>query len=53
MQDMADIAAIGESRGPELDRSMLLELGGMVYPRADRDLDRVLDQLACGEPISI
>lgn len=53
MQDMADIAAIWESRGPDLDRAMLLELGGLVYAGAGRELDQVLDQLARGEPISI
>jgi hypothetical protein len=53
MQDMADIATIWESCGHELDRAMLLELGGLVFPGADRELDQVLDQLARGEPISI
>jgi hypothetical protein len=53
MQDMADIAAIWESRGPDLDRAMLLELGGLVYAGAGRELDQVLDQLARGEPVSI
>jgi hypothetical protein len=53
MQDVVDIVTVWEAGGSVLDRAMMLELAGLAYPGADRDLEQLLDQLARGEPISI
>jgi hypothetical protein len=50
---VTDISFIYEVTGAELDRSLMLELAGLVYPGAEREFGELLDKIDRGDPISI
>lgn len=52
-QGVTDIAFIYEVAGAELDRALMVELSGLVYPGAEREFGELLDKLGRGDPISI
>jgi len=52
-QDVTDISFLYEVAGAELDRALMLELAGLVYPGAEREFGELLDKIDRGDPISI
>jgi hypothetical protein len=52
-QDVTDIAFVYQTAGGELDRPMMIELAGLVYPGAEREFGELLDKIDRDEPISI
>lgn len=52
-QDVTDIALVYQTAGSELDRAMMIELAGLVYPGAEREFRELLDKIDRDEPISI
>jgi len=53
MQDVADIGAVYQLVGAELDRAKMMELAAMVYPGAEREFRQLLEKIDRGDPISI
>jgi len=53
IHDVGDIALVYQTAGGELDRAMMIELAGLVYPGAEREFGELLDKIDRGAPISI
>ncbi len=51
--DIADLGAMLEAAGADLDRDLMIELSGLVYPGAEREFVDLLGKLERGEPIAI
>lgn len=51
--DIVDLAAMYEAARVELDRNKLNELASLVYPGADVEFRKLLEQIDSGQPISI
>jgi hypothetical protein len=52
-QDVTDISYLYEVVGSELDRALMLELSGLVYPGAAHEFGELLGKIERGEPIAI
>ena len=51
--DVADLGAMYEVAGAALDRDLMIELGGLAYPGAEREFEALLGKLDRGDPIAI
>lgn len=53
-QDIVDLRTVYHAVGSEaLDRAVMVELAGLVYPGAERELEDILERIDRGEPIPI
>lgn len=53
IHDVGDISLVYQTAEGELDRAMMVELSGLVYPGAEREFGELLDKIDRGDPISI
>jgi hypothetical protein len=53
MYDVAHMGFVYETVSVELDRTLMLELSGLVYPGAEHQFGELLEKLDRGDPISI
>lgn len=52
-QDVADLIRLYRAAGTELDRSAALRYASQVYPRAELELEAILDRIDRGEDVSL
>jgi hypothetical protein len=52
-QDVADLIRLYRAAGAELDRQAAMRYASRVYPRAEVELERILERIDRGEDVSI